>query len=93
MLSFSSARRTAPNERQPLLPSSDTGVLNKSPTASSRNGRSLAYADASQSPFSVRRPLSFSLWKQWLVDFADIFNTSSGSFLVFLTCQALLHVV
>lgn len=54
---FSSAWWTPPNERPP---SSDIGVLNKSPTASSCSTRSLAYADASQSPFPVCRfALSF----------------------------------
>ncbi len=54
---FSLAWWTPPNEHPP---SSNIGVLNKSPTASSRSRRSLAYADASQSPFPVCRfPLSF----------------------------------
>lgn len=43
------------SNKRPLPLTSKIGVLNKSPTASSRSGRSLAYADASQSPFLVRR--------------------------------------
>lgn len=54
--------------------SEPSAVLNKSPTASSRSGRSLAFADALQSPFPVRCfALSFC-------ETCQTFNASPESF-------------
>lgn len=67
--------------------SKQAAVLNKSPTASSRSGRKLAFADASRSPLPVRCfALSFC-------ETCRTLNASPGSFGCFSAAELSLHAV